>query len=184
MEYNEYKYCLKTDTINAVEKELREGPWYWGKNSTTNADGHWSRRFGTEHKDGDMWKGIEDSLEEPIAEVWNQLKKKFDEDDVLTRCYANGSTYGIDNKLHTDSTNKGSKTFILFLNRNWNVDFGGETILFNDKENSVIFSKVPRFNDGLLFDGNIWHRATSITKYARDIRITLMFKTEKPEFII
>jgi SM-20-related protein len=198
MKHQSIKNVMPTTLCMQVWNELRGGKWFWGHVSKSGSIPHWSRYFGTEDLerieiDETSGKVLEEKpimsgeLEidnEVIQKVWNYIKPKyFEEDDILSRCYANGATQGIDNKVHQDSPNNGSKTIIIYINPEWHIDHGGETIIYNQEKAEIVHSEPVRFNHALLIPGYCWHGARSVTQYCKEMRITLMFKTEKPEFI-
>lgn len=198
MKYQSIKNVMPTTLCMEVWNELRGGPWKWGHVSKNGSIPHWSRYFGEEYLervevDSTSGQVLEEKpimsgelqLDNPtIQKAWDFIKKKyFEEDDILSRCYANASTHGIDNKVHQDSPNNGSKTLICFINPTWEIDHGGETIIWNPEKAEIEHSEAVRFNNALLIPGYCWHGARSVTQYCKEIRVTLMFKTEKPEFI-
>jgi SM-20-related protein len=65
-----------------------------------------------------------------------------------------GNTFGQDGDIHTDWPNlEESLTGVLYLNRNWNDNWGGETIVY-DKTNTD-YCEISKFKAGklIVFDG-------------------------------
>ena len=198
MKYQNIKNVMPTTLCMKVWNELRGGKWYYGAVSKNGARAHWNRQFGIEKLErvGEEDRDYENLSQFPILsgkleidnevvrKAWEYIKPKyFEEDDILSRCYANASTPGIDHMVHQDSPNNGAKTLIVYVNPEWQIDWGGETILYEPEKAEIFHSQPVNFNTGLLFNGYYWHGVRSITQYSKDVRITLMFKTEKPEFI-
>ena len=102
----------------------------------------------------------------------------------MIRCYANAQTCGQDQKLHTDDSLDTSKTIIVYVNNDWNVDWGGETILWDKEKRLITNSVLPKFRSVLGFPGNVWHGVRPVSQYCDSLRITLMFKTRNIKDVV
>lgn len=181
-------YCtdvLEQSIISELETYLINHSWKWGFISAPHMGGsipHWSIVFA-----GRLDKNVypcEKDLTGIIKTVWDFISKKyFTEDDVLVRCYANAITQGLDQRIHTDDNYPGSKTFILYVNSVWNVDWGGETIVWDRENREIKESYLPKFNNGILISGNCWHGVRPVSSYCNNLRMTLMFKTRPKSFL-
>lgn len=117
---------------------------------------------------------IEDKITDPIlAEVWSLIKQHFHL-KTLIRCYANLTTFGVDGYPHTDSKESNHITVIVYIADNWNINFGGATVLFDKGE--IVKSVIPQPNRVFAFNGNQMHAASPLTKLCMKPRMTLMFK--------
>jgi SM-20-related protein len=99
---------------------------------------------------------------------------------ALTRCYANGFTYGNDGSVHTDSRTEGSLTAVYYPNPSWDPNWGGETVLFNQAKTDIDTSVDPRPNRLVVFPGIVPHVARGVSRTCPVMRITLVFKMERP----
>jgi len=118
-----------------------------------------------------------------IHAAWLHLKDKVFPGHKLVRCYANALSYGMDGTVHTDTTDPGNYTAVYYPHERWSPNWGGETIFYNQQENRIISCFYPRPNSIAVFDGRIPHRANGVTRSYPGMRITLMFKTEKPDAV-
>jgi len=181
MKYNENEFdvCL----FENLEMFLKNSSWKWGYKSATymfsRSIPHWSIVFGGVSKPNQEYYDCEDELNGIIKNIWIFLKEKYFQEDILVRCYANGITKGIDQKIHTDDNHSDSKTCIVYVNKEWNVDWGGETIIWNRDKRQIIHSYLPKYNSVLIIPGNCYHGVRPVSGYCDDLRITLMFKTRK-----
>lgn len=177
------------DTIQAEELEefLMNHSWVWGSSSTPHMAGsvpHWTIVFSGALKPHEQLYNCEIELKDNIIKkIWSELQHKFFYDDILVRCYANAITKGIDQRIHTDDTYQGSKTLIIYVNKIWNVDWAGETIIWDKTNRQIIGSYLPKFNHGLLIDGNSWHGVRPVSTYCNHLRMTLMFKTRPKTYL-
>jgi len=177
-----YENVFPEQLANDLEKELLDTPWTWGyyslKTMMQKSTPHWSIIFaGPESKRQELYD-CENELNGVTSSIWSVLKPKYFQDDVLVRCYANGITPGLDQKIHTDDKCPGSKTCIVYVNSEWIADWGGETIIW-DRDNRIITnSYLPKFNSITIIDGSCWHGVRPVsTNYCTSLRMTLMFKT-------
>jgi hypothetical protein len=95
----------------------------------------------------------------------------------LERIYANFNLFGDFQFAHPDGTD--AWTALFFVNSRWNQDWGGEFLLYEDGPQPIALAIPPRPGRMVLFDGEIWHRGGSPSKYCLDARITVAIKFEK-----
>jgi len=121
---------------------------------------------------------ISDHLSPSGKVIWNWFKKNISSNYNLTRFYANAHTYGIEGYPHTDSIRKDDKTIVIYLNREWKREWGGETVIYSDddKEYDIELSQLPGYNRAIMFDGYKWHCARSVTRICPVLRVTLILK--------
>jgi|TARA_B100001093_G_scaffold313484_1_gene299140 SM-20-related protein len=160
---------------------LLTSPWTWGyrshKSQMRRSIPKWSIFFGGPTKEKQPCYDCEHELNGVILDVWKYTKPYLDPEDVLVRCYANAQTCGQDQRLHTDDSLDTSKTIILYVNKSWNADWGGETIIWDSEKRLITDSVLPKFKSMLGFPGNVWHGVRSVSQYSDSLRMTLMFKT-------
>lgn len=152
--------------------------WSYGWRSNFNMGyGHWNNdiaRAGT-------FNGldVESNIDGVIKEAWNYIKQNYLPDHILIRCYSNSHTYGVEGYPHTDSRREHDTTIVVYMNRNWRREWGGETMLY--KNNRIEHAELPSFNRALIFKGNQYHCARGVTRICPEQRITLMFKAAKKD---
>lgn len=175
---------FQTDQLDELELYFKKTPWTWGYHSNSGlfrGIPHWSIMFaGIQTKQAEYYN-CEHELPSNIVDIWNLVKPIYFQSDILVRCYANGITHGLDQKLHVDDTVPTSKTFILYINKVWNVDWAGETVIWDNSCRTITSSVIPKFNTGIIIPGNCWHGVRPVSRYCDDLRITLMFKTRSKE---
>lgn len=114
---------------------------------------------------------------ECFKNLWDDVNEvMFGGKATLVRCYANRHTFGTEGYIHTDTEREGDVTCVVYMNNNWNVNWGGETVLYNADKTDIVKSVIPKYGRGLAFAGNIPHCAKPLSRVCPAVRTTLMFK--------
>lgn len=168
--------CFPQELAERLHSLVSNAEWKYGWRSNSKMGyGHWNKNYGGNK--GNTYNSIDIAptlKEQTIIDAWNYLQAMYVPDTVLLRCYANGHTYGVEGYPHTDSDRLVDQTIVVYLNKNWCIEWGGETMLYEN--NAVSFASLPKFNQGLQFNGNQLHSAKSVGRTCPDLRMTLMFK--------
>ncbi len=175
---------------NAIDADLNEQLYRWALASGRPgwrygdvADAKYSKnRFwgatlvSADSEDGDP-KTV-DEAEEIVRKAWAHLEPRlkpftFDIRDI----WLNGQTYGLENAIHTDrpSEEEGWYTVLIYINPEWHVDWGGETMFYNQARTDVVYAVVPKPGRLVFFDARHHHWARPPTRNTQDLRITLAF---------
>lgn len=122
-------------------------------------------------------------------QIFNEIKKLIGDNYKVERAYFNGQFYGMCGAPHHDSRQNNKCTFLIYVNREWDFLWGGQTIFFDryvDEETNEVVMNSSRFKSyypmpksALLFPSNIMHYAESPTKRCHEMRLTLVYKLEK-----
>lgn len=107
--------------------------------------------------------------------VWQKIKR-LESNCRLLRIYVNAYTYGNDPLPHTDSKRTGEKTYILYINKDWKLEWGGETVIFNESQTDIDKSYLPKYNRLISFPSNRLHVARPIHRTCNELRIVLVIK--------
>lgn len=118
-----------------------------------------------------------------IELLWNIIKLNIG-DKKLLRLYINGYTFGTDAYSHQDEkwlddkygSGSTDQTVLLYLNKTWNKDWAGETVIF-DKDDEIEFSVLPKYLRVLAFDALKFHSARPVSRICNELRKVLVFKT-------
>ena len=116
--------------------------------------------------------------------LWAYLKNCFIGERFLSRVYINGYTYGTDGYIHRDdrfydelgNESHYSESIIIYLNKEWKMDWGGETIIIGE-DGEIEKSIIPKFGRMLIFDSQLEHAARPLSRMCKDLRMVLVFKT-------
>ncbi len=92
------------------------------------------------------------------------------------RAYVNSSFYGDSYYVHRDcSENEKHITALYYANLQWEPDWGGETIFYNDNFDAELVVS-PRPGRVVISRGAILHRGTVPTRSCYEERLTLAYK--------
>jgi hypothetical protein len=146
---------------------------YGWRSSTSTGYGHWNRDYGQGGSENGL--DITHNIQEPVLlEAWQYLKTIYWPQADLLRCYVNAHTFGVEGYPHVDSTRADDKTMVMYMNKDWRREWGGETIVYDG--NRIAHAELPAYNRGIVFYGNQTHQARAVTRICPDARMTLMFK--------
>jgi Rps23 Pro-64 3,4-dihydroxylase Tpa1-like proline 4-hydroxylase len=117
-----------------------------------------------------------------IKELWEEIQKHLPANIRLHRGYINAHTYGVEDAIHVDDGDiKKGLTVIVYLCNDWYPEWFGQTMFFEsiDKhKNEITKSVLPKFNRALIFDKNIPHCVSPLSRKFLGVRLTCMFKVE------
>jgi hypothetical protein len=120
---------------------------------------------------------------ELMNNLWLDVKKYLPNAIRLHRGYVNAHTYGVEDNIHVDDVElKNGITVIVYLCNKWYPEWFGQTMFFTSSDNlnhnEIVQSVTPKFNRILIFDKNIPHCVSPLSKRFTGIRLTCMFKVE------
>jgi len=174
---SQIKQVFPDDLLKLVKLEIDNVPWKYGWASNKNIEfTHWNHDFGKAGADNGL--DISDRLPPILKAAWNHIQTAYTGPQSLLRCYTNSHTFGVEGYPHTDSRRGDDYTIVVYMTPNWQRDWGGETTVYDGDK--IAHAELPKYNHGLVFQGNQWHSARSVTRICPAQRITLMFKFAAP----
>jgi len=161
------------ELLKDVSTMIDSVPWRYGWASNKSIEfTHWNHSFA---KGGALnTLDISDQLTGTIQQAWQHIQDNITGAQQLLRCYTNSHTFGVEGYPHTDSKRDADKTLVIYMNKHWQRDWGGETTIYHGDE--IAHAELPKYNRGLVFSGSDWHSARAVTRICPAQRITLMFK--------
>ena len=108
-----------------------------------------------------MWKLLKEVLQMPRLE--------------LVRVYMNCYPYGCDTGVHTDSSHPDEVTIVLAVHEDWQVDYGGETAVLDDRD-EVVRAVLPIPGRAFIFRANQRHAARPLARSCSIVRRMVVFK--------
>lgn len=162
--------------LQACQYFLEKAAWRYGWPSNTDMPyGHWNVDLSQtpKHNSAD----VASKVPPVVLEIWKDVNKAFFHNKAtLVRCYANRHTFGTEGYIHTDSDRTEDQTCVVYMDTNWDVDWGGETTFYSTDKSAIINAVIPSFGRTAVFPGNIPHCAKPISRICPKVRTTLMFK--------
>jgi hypothetical protein len=174
-------------------KYIQTGLKYGWKSSThlTFDQGHWNRKIfsNSQRFPCDLAKLPSMSSATEINDLWNIICASIGH-RALMRVYVNGYTYGTDGYAHVDDSaidvlhgkQALSETAIVYLNKEWDINWCGETVLFDD-DKEIAASILPKHGRVLVFNSDVLHAARPLSRICNVLRTVLVFKTFDPRII-
>ena len=108
--------------------------------------------------------------------VWKLIKEIVQLPSLeLTRVYLNAYPYGCDTGVHRDSQNPDEVTIVLAVHEDWNVDYGGETAVLDDRD-EVVRAVLPIPGRAFVFRSNLRHAARPVARSCAIVRRMAVFK--------
>ena len=160
-----YKDFLETEDYVTVLDSLRRPMWEWGHTSLHDANA-------TDNVTPFFMMDL--SKDKFFCEhLFKIIKQKTNENFVLTRCYANGQTFGQAGNFHTDWDDGTGKTALLYANETWRQEWGGKTAF--DINGKYHYTECYP-NSLVIFPGLIPHRAEPTSRFFTGLRKTVAWK--------
>jgi SM-20-related protein len=162
------------DDLQSCLSWLHNANWSYGWKSNADVNfGHWNTDITKTGINNNI--DVTDRLPDAFQPLWAKIKEQYP-DAILTRCYANQHTFGTEGYIHTDTERKEDHTCVIYMNREWDADWGGETAFFNNSKTEILKSVLPKFGRAAIFSGNLQHCARGVSRICNRSRMTLMFK--------
>ena len=162
-----YPDVFEPHQIETIWNFLCENKWeFWHQSRNDSTNFFWymhllDNEFFTEH-------------------LFSQIEKRIGKDFSINRVYANGQTFGLDGEFHIDDKDENAYTFLYYANKEWDLAWGGETIIIDPE--GKINTVYPSPNLGVVFPSNWLHVGKSPSKQFSDL-ITIAYKLKKDEMI-
>lgn len=167
------KQVFPEELLTDVSKVIDTVPWKYGWASNRNIEfTHWNHDFAG----ANSLNGIDcaDKLSGTLKTAWQHIQDNITGPQALLRCYTNAHTFGVEGYPHIDSRREEDKTIVVYMTKHWQRDWGGETTVYDGDD--IVHAELPKYNHGLIFYGNQYHQARSVTRICPAQRVTLMFK--------
>jgi hypothetical protein len=154
--------------------------WTYGWRSTLLEARYWHHEIagGAKGNREDMTDNVRKHPREAFARYLDWLRSDVVPAETrLLRLYLNAHTFGTDGSPHTDTERGGEVTLVLFLNKAWKAEFGGETVIF-DSAGDIEKAVMPRQNRLLVFPSDRLHAPRPLSKLFGGLRMVLVAKLD------
>jgi hypothetical protein len=125
-------------------------------------------------------KEYKEGIPEEIIQIGDRFIDLIGDEYMLVRNMMAGNTFGQDGDIHDDWLTPGeSMTGVLYINRRWEDNWGGETIVY-DKEN-LSKVEISKFEAGklIVFDGSNPHIGKGPQRACGELRCILAMQAVK-----
>ena len=175
----EYRDWVDEPTLkNLWGSTVCQPRWYFGQKSNDDtvypmwAQGYYDGFKGEYKEDTQQW----------IREVGDRFLDICGDEYTLVRSMLAGNTYGQDGDIHDDWLVPGeSLTGVLYLNRRWQDNWGGETVVYNREDRSQV--EISKFEAGklIVFDGSNPHIGKGPQRACGELRCIIAVQAIKQD---
>ena len=189
-----YNNVISKDNLEELYKFSKSAKYScgWKANiENVNDIGHWNHTVVAVKEGSSLLMDVAESdflkNEPSFYNAWRDLQVNIGPRRLI-RAYLNLYTYGTEGYVHIDDpeVNKQIKeqnlpllqeTFIVYLNKGWEVDWAGETVVFNRDKSEIIHASLPKYGKVLAIDGSLPHVGRSVSRICPQNRVIAAFKT-------
>lgn len=157
-------------------------------------DKYWTKTVYGNNFSKENPKFLDNFTEPTIEKAWQYFSDKFNvSKDKLYGVYLNALHSGLEAYPHIDANKSNYVTVICYLCENWNAYWSGATNfytgVFSENPADIVFytneiqkSVLPKYNRIVIFNSNIIHGVTPVSKSFKGLRKTLMFKLKDIDY--
>lgn len=160
--------------LQILDEIISEQGYTFGWKSHVNKEyRHWHLHFGGDEHNVTPVEILQHEVHPIIWSMWGKVAPLVN-NQKLIQIYSNAYTYGTEGTIHTDSRKPEDKTVLVYLNKEWNPEWAGETIFLNNNE--IVKAVLPKYGRTVIFPGNVPHAARSVSKFCPTVRQIIVFK--------
>jgi hypothetical protein len=156
-----YDNFLTEQDKEYIQSIIASPKWQWGHKSNQENNYFWK-----------LDKLEFDTFFNPY--ILDKIKELTGDDLAIERIYMNGHTSGGHGNMHKDSELEQGRTFLIYCNSEWNIEWGGGTYF---AENNSVINNNPY--SAVYFKNNKDHFAMPLSKDFNGLRVTLALKLLK-----
>ncbi len=156
----------------------------------SNFDNPWSTKFATPkqictiHPPSELNQTVHHTIAHNLvaSEILNSKQFSFfsETHEVLSISF-NKSSFGTSDLVHVDSTDNDNYTILAYINPEWSIDWGGETLFYDSNLQEIVKSIIPKPGRVIIFDSTIPHSARPPQIHCPYSRCVLAIKLIKKE---
>ena len=117
-----------------------------------------------------------------VREIGDRFMDICGDEYILVRSMLSGNTFGQDGDIHDDWQVTGeSLTGVLYLNRRWEDNWGGETVVYNREDRNQV--EISKFEAGklIVFDGSNPHIGKGPQRACGELRCIIAVQAVKQD---
>jgi SM-20-related protein len=159
---------ISGELVNALFESIHQPVYKFGQKSNAGDDfGFWIAIIDDHTRNGvpalrALWESVEKSITRGAY--------------ALERMYVNAYSYGDCPTVHQDNSAEGHFTVLYYANHEWNFNWSGETVFYNEARDEIIRAVYPRPGRIVVFDSRIPHVAREPNRICPVVRYTIAMK--------
>lgn len=150
--------------------------WNMGVQESEQRAWNWHRSVGNDTLNMGQMSNVD--LPDHLSVLWeytdSAIQRISGVKHTMDRYYSNSHTYGIEGPIHRDD---GSLTCLYYPCEDWQIEWEGGTVFFNEDITDSIKYASYKFNRMVIFTASIPHRAMPVTRECYRLRTSVVFKT-------
>jgi SM-20-related protein len=156
------------DLVNAVFESIHQPVYKFGQKSNAGDDfGFWIANISDETR----------ASVAPLGALWETVERAITRGGcAIERMYVNAYSYGDCPTIHVDNLQAGHFTVLYYANYEWDANWSGETVFYNDARDEIIRAVYPKPGRIVSFDSRIPHVAREPNRICPVIRYTIAMK--------
>lgn len=161
------------DLVNAVFQSIHQPVYKFGQKSNPgDAFGFWIANIDAQTRENvpalrRLWEIVEREI----------TGRRF----AVERMYVNAYSYGDCPTVHVDNVKEGHFTVLYYANYEWNHNWSGETVFYNDALDEIVRAVYPKPGRIVAFDSRIPHVAREPNRICPVVRYTIAIKLHLPD---
>ena len=159
---------ISPELVNALFESIHQPVYKFGQKSNVGDDfGFWIANIGDETRMGVP----------SFRALWEIVEREITQGAfAIERMYVNAYSYGDCPTVHVDNLQQGHFTVLYYANYEWNHNWSGETVFYNDDKDEIIRAVYPRPGRIVTFDSRIPHVAREPNRICPVVRYTIAIK--------
>ena len=156
------------ELVNAVFESIHQPVYKFGQKSNAGDDfGFWIANISDETR----------ARAAPLGALWGTVEREITRGRcAIERMYVNAYSYGDCPTIHVDNLEAGHFTVLYYANYEWDANWSGETVFYNDTRDEIIRAVYPKPGRIVSFDSRIPHVAREPNRICPVIRYTIAMK--------
>ena len=159
---------IAPDLVNALFESIHQPVYKFGQKSNAGDDfGFWIANISDETR----------ASVAPLRSLWETVEREITRGScAIERMYVNAYSYGDCPTIHADNLEEKHFTILYYANYEWNANWSGETVFYNQARDEIIRAVYPKPGRIVTFDSRIPHVAREPNRICPIIRYTIAIK--------
>jgi SM-20-related protein len=159
---------ISDELVNALFESVHQPVYKFGQKSNVADDfGFWIANISDETRNNVP----------PLRALWETVEREITQGSCnIERMYVNAYSYGDCPTVHVDDSQDGRFTVLYYANYEWNHNWSGETVFYNEARDEIIRAVYPRPGRIVVFDSRIPHVAREPNRICPVVRYTIAIK--------
>lgn len=159
---------ISSDLVDALFESVHQPVYKFGQKSNAGDEfGFWIANISDETR----------TSVPPLRTLWDIVEREITRGTCdIERMYVNAYSYGDCPTVHVDNLEEGHFTVLYYANYEWNYNWSGETVFYNQDKDEIIRAVYPKPGRIVAFDSRIPHVAREPNRICPVIRYTIAIK--------